>query len=97
MRACEPNTGKLERLIDRHIELSELFDRKIPSDRRAPPILLTTMSAGKTDAECLVVLADRVLAAYQGNSFDLEESVLYLRAALGGTIADMLDKEICAP
>ncbi len=97
MRECEANTGKLERLIDRHIELSELFDRKRPSDRRAPPVLLTTMSVGKTDAECLVVLADRVLAAYQDSSFDSEESVLSLKAALSGTIADILDKEICAP
>jgi hypothetical protein len=97
MRASETNTGKLYRLIDRHIELSELFDRRMPPARRAPPVLLTTMSVGKPDAECLVALADRVLAAYEGTSFDQDPSVLALRAALGQTIADMLDKEIPAP
>jgi hypothetical protein len=97
MRASETMTEKLDILIDRHTELSELFDRKIPSARRAPPVLLTTMSVGKADAECLVALADRVLAAYEGTSFDQDPSVLALRAALGQMIADMLDKEITAP
>lgn len=97
MRECEANTDRLDLLIERHSELSELFNRKRGSDRRAPPLLLATMSVGKTDAECLVVLADRVLAAYQDSPIDQEDSVLSLKAALGGTIADILDKEICAP
>jgi hypothetical protein len=97
MRAPENMTEKLDLLIDRHTELSELFDRKIASARRAPPVLLTTMSVGKADAECLVALADRVLAAYEGTSFDQDPSVLALRAALGQMIADMLNKEITAP
>ena len=96
MRAPDAITEKLDLLIDRHAELSELFDRRIASARRAPPVLLTTMSAGKADAECLVALADRVLAAYEGTSFDQDPSVLALRAALGQTIADMLDKQIAA-
>jgi hypothetical protein len=96
MRVSETKTEKLDRLIDRHIELSELFDRKLPSARRAPPVLLTTMSVGKAEAECLVTLADRVLAAYEGTSFDQDPSILSLRAALGQTIADLLDKEIAA-
>jgi len=97
MRVSETKMEKLDRLIDRHIELSELFDRRIPSERRAPPVLLTTMSVGKAEAECFVVLADRVLAAYEGTSFDQDPSVISLRAALGQAIADMLDKEIPAP
>jgi hypothetical protein len=97
MRTSEMNTEKLDRLIDRHAELSELFDRKIPYARRAPPVLLTTMSVGKAEGECLVALADRVLAAYEGTAFDQDPSVLSLRAALGQTIADLLEKEIAAP
>jgi hypothetical protein len=97
MREPETKTERLALLIDRHTELSELFDRRIPFARRAPPVLLTTMSVGKVDAECLVALADRVLAAYEGTAFDQDPSVLSLRAALGQTIADLLDKEIPAP
>ncbi len=96
MRASETKPEKLDLLIDRHIGLSELFDRRMPSARRAPPVLLTTMSVGKADSECLVALADRVLAAYEGSSFDQDPSILSLRAALGQTIADLLDKEIDA-
>jgi hypothetical protein len=96
MRASEMNDDTLDRLIHRHAELSELFDRKIPSTRRAPPVLLSTMSVGKAEDECLIALADRVLAAYEGTSFDQDPTVLSLRAALGQTITDFLDKEITA-
>lgn len=96
MRVSEMNDDTLDRLIHRHTELSELFDRKIPATRRAPPVFLSTMSAGKAEDECLIALADRVLAAYEGTSFDQDPSVLSLRAALGQTITDFLDKEITA-
>jgi hypothetical protein len=97
MSISEMKAEKLDLLIDRHIELSELLDRRTKTERRAAPVLLTTMSAGKADAECLVALVDHVLAAYEGGAFDHDISVLSLKAALGRMIADMLDKEIPVP
>jgi hypothetical protein len=97
MSISEVNTEKLDLLIDRHIELSELLDRRTAPARRPGPLLMTTMSDGKADSECLVALADRVLAAYEGGAYDCDISVLSLKFALGRMIADMLDKEIPVP
>jgi hypothetical protein len=80
----------LERLVDRHIELCELFvGKKARSGRTAPPLF--TLAEGKAVAECLADLVDRALVAYEGSGFAEDTTIFALKAALVEVIAGKLD------
>jgi len=82
MSALSLREDELERLVDRHIELSELFDGSRPSGRVGPPFRLVTLAGGKATADCLADLVDRALVAYEGTGFTQDATILALKAAL---------------
>jgi hypothetical protein len=79
---------ELERLVDRQIELCELFDGKMPMGRKAAPFLVT-MSEGKAISKCYTDLADRALIAYEGSGFAGDTAIYALKVALVQAIVDM--------
>ena len=81
---------ELERLVDRHIELSELFDGRRENGRRGSPVLVT-MTGGKAVADCIADLVDRALVAYEGSGFSQDSVIFSLKAALAQVIAGKLD------
>jgi len=78
----------LQRLINRHIELCELFEGGNASERRAAPILVT-LSGGRASAECLADLVDRALIAYEGSGFTPDPRITALKFALSEAIVEM--------
>jgi hypothetical protein len=84
------NGREIERLVDRHIELCELFERKRAPGSRAAPILVTR-SEGKSVAESLVDLVDRALVAYEGSGFSQDYAIYSLKVALVQVIDGKLD------
>jgi hypothetical protein len=74
--------AELERLVDRHIELSELFEGTRSPGRRGAPLLLVTMTEGKDLTDCLTDLVDRALVAYEGAGFAQDDTILALKSAL---------------
>ena len=81
MNATGLSGDEIERLVDRHIELCELFIGTSPAARREAPVLVT-MTDGKTRADCLADLVDRALVAYEGTGFAQDSSIFALKAAL---------------
>jgi hypothetical protein len=80
----------LERLVDRHIELCQLFEgRRTPGRREIP--LLVAITAGKPVADYFVDLVDRALAAYEGSGFVQDSLIFSLKSALVQEIVDKLD------
>jgi hypothetical protein len=77
---------ELEKLVDRHIELCELFDGTRLPKRPAAPLLMT-MSDGKASAQCLSDLAERAFAAYEAPGFAQDPIVYSLRIFLAEAIA----------
>jgi hypothetical protein len=92
MRTTDSPGEELERLVDRHIELSELFVGAWTSGPRAAPLPLVTMTGGKAFADCLADLVDRALVAYEGAGFPQDSTILALKFALVETIVDSLDR-----
>lgn len=88
MSATRIDFEELERLVDRHIELSELFDEQLPTGNRASPRLVT-MSEGKAVWECFADLVDRALVAYEGSGFSRDSTIYALKTALVQAILDM--------
>jgi hypothetical protein len=88
MSATRFDCDEIERLVDRHIELCELFEERMPRGRRAAP-LLVTMSGGKASSECLGDLVDRALVAYEGSGFSQDSTIYALKIALVQAIIDM--------
>jgi hypothetical protein len=87
MRNTNPVDPDLERLVDRHIELSELFDGRVPPRPAAPPRLVTVATGGGA-AACLAALVDRALVAYEGRGFAEDATILALKFALAEAIVD---------
>ena len=83
------NGEELEKLVDRHIELCELFDGMRSGESREPRSLVT-MSEGKGIDECLVALVDRALVAYEFSGFHGDPMVPALKFALVQTIVGNL-------
>ncbi len=81
---------ELERLVDRHIELSELFESRRGRARPGSPVLVT-MTGGKALADCLADLVDRALVAYEGSGFPQDSVIFSLKAALVQVIAGKLE------
>jgi hypothetical protein len=95
MSATSLKGDELDRLVERHIELSELFEgRKSFATRilvnRAGPRHLVTAAGDKGAAECLTDLVDRALVAYEGRDFAQDSTILALKAALVDAIQDGL-------
>jgi hypothetical protein len=90
MNATNPNMGELERLVDRHIELCELFDGTRALGRPEPPLLVTT-TEGKTVADCIADLVDRALVTYGSSGIAQDSTIFALKAALIQVIAGKLD------
>lgn len=84
------SVDELERLVDRHIELSELFGGGRAHGRREAPVL-ATMAEGKDVAECIADLADRALVAYERTGFLQDGAIFSLKAALAQVISGKLD------
>ena len=80
--------GELERLVDRHIELCELFGERRRTGRREAPVLVT-MNDGKRAADCLSDLVDRALVAYEGSGFAEDPTIFALKIALVDAIFEM--------
>jgi hypothetical protein len=88
MSATRHENDELERLVDRHIELCELFyGRRAPGPRTAPPLL--TMNYGKNASECFADLVDSALAAYGGSGLAEDCTIFALRIALVDAIFEM--------
>jgi hypothetical protein len=87
MSATGFNGNELEQLVDRHIELCELFEGMGASARRQAPALIT-QSGGKATAECLADLVDQALAAYEGSDFAQDPRILALKIALTEAIIE---------
>jgi hypothetical protein len=88
MSAMRLSGNELERLVDRHIELCELFEeRRAPGRRQAP--VLVTMNGGKATVECLADLVDRALVAYEGSGFAEDATIFALKVALVDAIFEM--------
>ena len=86
--ACN-DCALIERLVDRHIGLSELYEGgDLGKTAWAPPLL--TDNEGKTVADCLSDLADRALAASSNGLAFSDRTVSVLKAAMAQTIADMI-------
>jgi len=92
MRATGLRGDELERLVDRHIELSELFAGAWPSISKAKPIPLVTRADGKELADCLADLVDRALVAYERGGFKQDSVILALKIALTETIVGSSDR-----
>lgn len=88
MDAARIGCYELERLVDRHIELCQLFDGKMPIGRKAAPFLVT-MSGGKATSECFTDLTDRALVAYEGSGFSEDATIYALKNALVQAIVEM--------
>jgi len=88
MGATRNCCNELERLIDRHIELCELFDGKLTVGRRSAPFLVT-MSGEKAASECLSDLVDRALVTYEGSGLSGDATIYALKNALVQAIVDM--------
>ncbi|HOX31344.1 MAG TPA: hypothetical protein PLB91_03390 [Spirochaetales bacterium] len=87
MRDIDLSMGELESLVDRHIELSELFAARRDPARRAPPPPRLVIPAGECGAAgCLAALVDRALVAYEGRLFEEDSTILSLKAALAKAI-----------
>jgi hypothetical protein len=78
----------LERLVDSHIELCELFDETKHCARSESPLLIT-MSGGKDASECLADLVDRALVAYESYGFAQDPTIFALKIALTEAIMEM--------
>jgi hypothetical protein len=76
---------ELERLVDSHIELSELFGGATAIGRRNAPCLVA-VDIGKTRAEVLADLVDRAVVAYEGYGFSKDPTILALKLALAQEI-----------
>jgi len=85
MDATRNASNELQKLVDRHIELCELFDGAIPPARRNSP-LLVTMNDGKAMAECLSDLVDNALVAYEVTGFAQDPTIYCLRILLSEAI-----------
>ncbi len=100
MSASDNRVGELERLVDRHIELSELFEGRKSfmirpfGNRPGPRHLITAATrrgdAAKSAAECLSDLVDRALVAYEAAGFAQDSTILALKRAL----LDAIDEAI---
>jgi hypothetical protein len=90
MDAANIRDYELDRLVDSHIELCELFDGARVSGRREAPLLIT-MTEGKAWADCLADLVDRALVVYGGPGFVQDTAIFALKAALVQAIASRLD------
>jgi hypothetical protein len=88
MSATAFNGNELERLVDRHIELCELFNGTVAPGRREAPILVTS-SGGKAMAECLADLVDQALVVYEGSGFAQDSRIFALKIALTEAIVEM--------
>jgi hypothetical protein len=78
----------IERLVDRHIELCELFDGTRLGGRAAGPLLITT-NEGKSVADCLSDLVDRTLAAHEGGLSIRDPGVYALKVAVSQAIVEL--------
>jgi hypothetical protein len=88
MSAMRLSGDELERLVDRHIGLCELFGgRRIPGRRDAP--VLVTMNEGKASLECLADLVDRTIVAYEGAGYAEDRTIFALKIALVDAIFEM--------
>jgi len=86
-------TDRLERLVDRHIELSELFEgrdflRVQTFVNRAGPRHFLTAAGPKGASQCLADLVDRALVTYEGCGFAQDSLILSLKLALVQEIND---------
>lgn len=86
MRATSQRVEDIERLVDRHIELSELFEARRARPRARPPALLVPLEPGASLADCLGGLVDRALVAYEGSGFAEDAIIRSLKAALAESI-----------
>jgi hypothetical protein len=78
----------LGRLIDRHVELCELFNQNGSSICREAPSLIAP-NGGKTSAECLADLVDQALVVYGGMDFAQDPRILSLKIALTDAIVEL--------
>jgi hypothetical protein len=88
MSAMRLRGGELERLVDRHIELCELFGGRRPPGRRDSPVLIT-MNDGKASIECLADLVDRAIVAYEDAGCAEDRAIFALKVALVDAIFEM--------
>ncbi len=84
---------ELERLVDRHIILSQLFVAPMSPGLRAPPRLVVAVSEEASTAERLADLADLALAAYEGGGYAEDPLILSLKSALLDAIREAATAE----
>lgn len=87
MSEARHGDDELERLVHRHIELSELFEGRPAQGCREPPRLATLREA-KDEVECLADLVDRALVAYEGWGFAQDPTIIALKFALSEAIVE---------
>lgn len=88
MSAVRLSENELERLVDRHIGLCELFGgRRIPGRRYTP--VLVTMTEGKASLDCLADLVDRAIVAYDDAGYAEDRTIFALKIALVDAIFEM--------
>ena len=88
MSAISVKGNGLGRLVDRHMELCELFNGKGAHACAEPPVLIAP-NVGKTSAECIADLVDQALAVNGGADFAQDPRIIALKIALTDAIVEL--------